>query len=93
MPTNLKKYNLPLHRNFDKLNPAHKSDYISAIMLYYYGGIYIDCDTICLQSLKELYDKLKQYDFVGYNWKGPIQYFYNACSIRSIKDVKRLVSN
>jgi len=40
---------------------AHKSDYIRLMLLYKYGGIYYDIDTLCVKSHNFL---LKEYDLV-----------------------------
>ena len=40
---------------FNKINiPTCKSDIARLLFLYYYGGIYIDFNTLCLKPLKEL---------------------------------------
>jgi hypothetical protein len=36
------------------------------MLLYKYGGIYLDADTIVLRDPIEIADKLKKYDFVGF---------------------------
>ena len=57
---------LPNIRNdIDKLPVALKADYIRLQLLYNYGGVWLDHDTIVLKSLKSFYDKLRYYDFVG----------------------------
>lgn len=46
-----------LEFNNEKVNHyAHKSDYIRLLMLYKYGGIYYDIDTICIKSHNYLLD-------------------------------------
>jgi mannosyltransferase OCH1-like enzyme len=45
-----------LHKAYNKLKPyAFKSDLIRYYLLYKYGGVYIDIDAICLNSIAELY--------------------------------------
>ena len=48
---------------------AHKADYIRFCLLYEYGGIWLDSDTIIFRSLKEIMEKVNEYGFVctGYN--------------------------
>lgn len=48
---------------------AHKADYIRFNLLYQYGGIWLDSDTICFRSFNEVKQKLKEYDFVCTSYK------------------------
>lgn len=50
----------------EKLNIPQKTDYYRYRLLYYYGGIWIDSDTIVMKDLKEIIEKLDKYDFVGF---------------------------
>ena len=61
-------YYIPnLNKNLDKkLNIQQKVDYFRYILLYKYGGIWIDSDTIVINDLKPIIDKLSKYDFVGF---------------------------
>ena len=34
--------------------------------MHQYGGFWLDCDTICLQNLKEVYEKSRQNHLNGY---------------------------
>ncbi len=43
-----------------------KVDYIRYLLLYKYGGIWVDADTIVIKNLSPIIDKLKYYDFVGF---------------------------
>merc|ERR1712196_362609 len=44
------------------------ADYLRCCLLHYYGGIYLDTDTICLRSLVDLFEILQgDYDAVGYD--------------------------
>ena len=57
--------NIPL--DLDKyLSIQQKVDYYRYKLLYDYGGIWVDADTIILKDLYPLIEKLKQYDFVGF---------------------------
>lgn len=47
-------------------NIAMRADVIRARLLQKYGGLWLDSDLIVLKSLKEVKDKLKKYEFVGY---------------------------
>ena len=49
-----------------KLSIQQKVDYIRYILLYKYGGIWLDADTIIIKNLKPIIDKLQYYDFVGF---------------------------
>ena len=49
-----------------KLNIPQKTDYYRYRLLYKYGGIWIDSDTIVMKDLGEIIDKLNKYDYVGF---------------------------
>ena len=56
-----------LRRDLDrKLNIPQKTDIIRFKLLYKYGGIWLDSDTIMLKNIKNVYKKLEKYDFVGF---------------------------
>lgn len=51
--------------DFNKLNklcPAHKADYIRVNVLYKYGGIWLDSDTLIINNLDYYINILKNYD-------------------------------
>lgn len=48
---------------------AQIADYIRVALLYNYGGIWLDCDCIILKPLTDIFDKLKQYEYIGYQNK------------------------
>ena len=48
---------------------AHKADYIRFCLLYEYGGIWLDSDTIIFRSLKEIMEKVNEYGFVCTGYK------------------------
>ena len=48
---------------------AHKADYIRFCLLYEYGGIWLDSDTIIFRSLKEIMEKVNKYGFVCTGYK------------------------
>lgn len=45
---------------------AQKVDIYRIMLLYKYGGIYLDADTIVLRDPIEIMDKLKKHDFIGF---------------------------
>jgi len=49
---------------------AQKVDIYRIMLLYKYGGIYLDADTIVLRDPIEIMDKLKKHDFVGFGCTG-----------------------
>jgi phosphorylcholine metabolism protein LicD len=49
---------------------AHKVDIYRIMLLYKYGGIYLDSDIIVLKDPFEIMNKLKKYDFVGFGCTG-----------------------
>lgn len=54
----------------DKLQIAHKVDLYRIMLLYKYGGLYIDADTIVLRDPIEIIQKLDRYDYVGFGCTG-----------------------
>ena len=58
--------------NFNNLIIQHKVDIYRIMLLYKYGGIYIDADIIVLKDLSDIINKLKKYDFVGFGCTGKI---------------------
>lgn len=56
--------------NIGKLLIAQKVDIIRILLLHKYGGLYVDADTIVMRSPKEIVDKLKTYDYVGFGCTG-----------------------
>lgn len=56
----------------DKLIIAHKVDIYRIMLLYKYGGIYLDSDIIVMRDLIEIIDKLKKHEFVGFGCTGNI---------------------
>ena len=59
-----------LRTDLNKLLIAQKTDYIRIKLLYEYGGLWLDIDTIVMSSLKPIITKLKTYDFVGFGCSG-----------------------
>ncbi len=59
-----------LNLKSDKLKIAHKVDLYRIMLLYKYGGIYIDADVVVLKDPIEIYNKTKEYDFVGFGCTG-----------------------
>lgn len=68
-PQNLAEYVTDPHPAYQYLHLAHRADYLRCYLLHHYGGIYLDCDTICLRSLAELFDLIESghFDAVGYD--------------------------
>lgn len=50
----------------DALALNHKSDFIRAYLLQYYGGMYIDADCIVMRDLTPLLELASEHGFVGY---------------------------
>lgn len=46
--------------------PAHRADYFRVILMYLYGGIYMDADTVVLKDLAYYFDLLKVHSYWGY---------------------------
>jgi hypothetical protein len=62
----LDKYN----DKIDKLIIPHQVDIYRIMLLYKYGGIYMDADIIVLKNPIEIINKLKEYDFIGFGCTG-----------------------
>lgn len=54
----------------DKLRIAHKVDLYRIMLLYKYGGLYIDADTIVLRDPIEIMNKLDKHEYVGFGCTG-----------------------
>jgi len=57
---------------FEDLLLAQKVDIYRIWLMYKYGGLYIDTDTILLKSPIKLYKLLENYDYIGYGCTGDI---------------------
>ncbi len=67
---NINDYLPNLNKNYLLYNEiAHKADYIRFCLLYKYGGIWLDSDTIVFKSLKEIMEKVDEYEFVCTGYK------------------------
>lgn len=61
----LKNTNKEWFKNYYKFNYLHqKVDYAKLIIIYIYGGIFIDMDAYTIQKLDSLFYKYGNYDFV-----------------------------
>lgn len=49
-----------------KLNIPQRVDYYRAQLLYRYGGVWLDADTIVMNDLTPLIQKLRFHDFIGF---------------------------
>jgi hypothetical protein len=47
---------------FDKLSAVHQADYVRIAVVKKYGGIWLDSDTIVMNDLSSMFQKLKDYD-------------------------------
>ena len=64
---NIKQYLPNLRTDLDKkLKIQQKVDYYRLLLLYKYGGIWLDSDTIVIKSLVPLFQKLRTYNYVGF---------------------------
>lgn len=62
-----------LRKDIDELLVAQKADYIRVSVLYEYGGLWLDADTLVLTDLKPIFDKLNEkVDYVGFGCTGNI---------------------
>jgi hypothetical protein len=63
---------IKIQYDLDRLLLAQKVDVYRIMLLYKYGGFYLDTDTILLKNPINLYNLLNEYDFVGYGCTGNI---------------------
>jgi hypothetical protein len=56
----------------EKLKIAHKVDFYRILLLYKYGGMYMDSDIIVLKDPIEIIDRLYDNEFVGFGCTGNI---------------------
>ena len=59
---NINNYLEDLPDCFYKLTPNHQSDYVRVNVIYKYGGIWLDSDTIVMNGLHDLFEILKKQD-------------------------------
>lgn len=74
--TNVKEYVPDIPEYFDSLLPAHQADYIRVYVIYKYGGIWLDSDTLVLGSLDSLFDIIEKKD--GFFIKENNKYLWNG---------------
>jgi hypothetical protein len=56
-----------LRDDLDSLHIAQKVDYIRVMLLYTYGGIWLDADIIVMKDLTPIADKINEgYDYIGF---------------------------
>lgn len=63
---NITDYLPNLRTDLNNLLLPQKTDYIRIALLYYYGGLWLDADTIVMKDLKPIIQKMEHYDFVGF---------------------------
>jgi len=61
-----------LRKDINELPIALKTDYIRIALLYKYGGLWLDADTIVMNNLQTIKDKIDSFDFVGFGCTGNI---------------------
>lgn len=62
-----------LRKDINDLPIALKTDYIRVLLLYTYGGVWMDADTIMMTDLKKIVDLLNNNtDFIGFGCTGTI---------------------
>ena len=59
-----------LRADLQQLPIPQKTDYLRIALLYQYGGIWMDVDTIVMSDLSPIITKLEDYDFVGFGCTG-----------------------
>lgn len=61
-PTNISNYIDDLPDYFNKLRPANQADYVRVQVICKYGGIWLDSDTLVIESLDYLFEYLEKFD-------------------------------
>lgn len=61
-PENLSQYISDIPDCFETLKPAHQADFVRVNVIYTYGGIWMDSDTLVLDSLDSVFDILDSQD-------------------------------
>jgi hypothetical protein len=70
---NIYDYLPDLRRDINNLPIALKTDYIRVALLYKYGGLWLDADTIVMSNLQPIIDLLNMNtDFIGFGCTGMI---------------------
>jgi len=62
--------NIDFYKKLNNLRIAHRVDYFRILLLYKYGGLYIDADTILLKDPIEIFNKTLDYDYIGFGCTG-----------------------
>ena len=73
---NINEYIKELPDYFYDLLPAHQADYVRVCVICDYGGIWLDSDTIVMDSLDDLFNILKEND--GFLIKENNSYLWNG---------------
>jgi hypothetical protein len=96
----IRKWNFSIKEkklDFSKLRIAQRVDYYRILLLYKYGGLYMDLDILCMRNPIEIIDKLNDnIDFVGFGCTGNIcKYGYGKPSngIMASKPNTQLMKN
>ena len=61
-----------LIENIKLLPVQQRVDIYRLLLLYKFGGLYLDADIIVMKDLTEIVDKLKEYEYVGFGCTGEI---------------------
>jgi len=70
---NIFNYISDLRKDINDLPVALKTDYIRVKLLYLYGGLWVDADTILMTNLEDISKKLNDgIDFIGFGCTGAI---------------------
>jgi mannosyltransferase OCH1-like enzyme len=72
--SNIFYYLQNLRKDINDLPIALKTDYIRVRLLYKYGGLWMDADTLLMNDIKHIADKLNnnEIDFIGFGCTGVV---------------------
>lgn len=70
---------IPSLQKINDFSLPHKTDVYRVLLLYKYGGLYLDADIIVLKDLYPIIEKLDKYDYVGFGCTGV------QCNSQSLK--------
>jgi hypothetical protein len=60
--SNINDYIKEFPKNYDKLSIQHKSDYIRIKLLYEYGGVWLDSDTLLIENMDSIINLINIHD-------------------------------
>lgn len=86
-----------LRTDINVLKLQHKTDYIRIALLFHYGGLWVDADTIIMKNLLEIVNLFRKHlDFIGFcdsRKNNKIKYGHPTNSVMGSKQYGKLMKN